>query len=59
MLIDGHHVNGKLNLLVDVLSKHICRRVELSSIGALDKRLVDITVHLLHCDLEGTSLVNS
>ena len=58
ILIYWHQINGKLHFLVDVFSKHLCRRVELSSIGALGERLVDMTVHLLRCALEITSLVD-
>ena len=58
MLIDWHHVNSELHLLVDVLSKHLLCHVEMSLIEELGKTLVDMTVHLLRCIFEGTSLVD-
>ena len=58
MFVDWHQVNGGLHLLVDVFSNNLCRRVELSLIETLEKRLIDVTVHIIRCALEGTSLID-
>ena len=58
ILVDCHQVDGKYHLLVDVLSKHLRHRFELSLIGALDRRLVDMTFQFLCCALEGNSCVD-
>ena len=58
MFVDWHQVNGGLHLLVDLFSNNLRRHVELSLIEALEKRLIDVTVHIIRCALEGTSLID-